>query len=64
MFEEIKGNERYSRLQFRYASFWVHFVDLPRICFNRKWAEDLGNAVGSFERVDLDKEEYEVGESL
>lgn len=45
VFEEIKGNERYSRLEFRYASFWIHFTDLPRVCLNRKWAKKLGNAV-------------------
>lgn len=64
VFEEIKGNERYSRLEFKFASFWIHFTDLPRVCLSRKWAERLGNAEGEFERLDLDKMETEWGDSL
>lgn len=63
-FEEIKGNERYSRLEFRFAAFWIHFMDLPRICLCRTWAEKLGNAVGEFERVDLDELEREGADSM
>lgn len=45
LFEEMKGGERYSRMKFRYASLWIHFLDLPRVCLNRKWVEALGRLI-------------------
>lgn len=64
LFEEIKGNERYSKIEFTYASFWIHFLDLPKICLSRKWVKALGNEVGTFKRVDIDKMERDKGESM
>lgn len=64
IFEDIKGHERYATINFRYPSFWIHFINLPRICFSRKWATVLGNSVGIFERVDVDEHGKCVGETL
>lgn len=64
LFKEIKGNERYSKIEFRYASFWIHFLYLPKFYLSRKWVKALCNVVGTFKRVDIDKMERDKGESM
>lgn len=64
LFEDPKGNSSVIRLKFRYASFWVQFLNLPRVCFCRKYAEALGNSIGAFEYVETDDNGKASGESL
>lgn len=33
IFEELRGNYSLNSIDFRYVSFWVHFLNLPRVCF-------------------------------
>lgn len=64
MFEEPKGANRVSNYDFRFINFWVRFHDLPMVCLCRKWAEVLGNSIGTFVEVDLDKEDKSWENSL
>lgn len=64
LFEEPEGRISITELEFRYAYFWVHFHKLPRVCFCRKYAEALGNAIGTFEAVDMDAAGNIGGETL
>ena len=36
-------------------SFSMHFYDLPLVCFSRSMTKVLGNAIGSFEKVEADE---------
>lgn len=64
LFEKPKGNSGINALEFRYAQFWFHFHNLPAVCFSRKYATELGNAIGTFVKVDLNEKEQEWGETL
>lgn len=54
LFEDVKGVSKIEELEFRYASMWVHFHNLPMVCFSREWARVLGNIVGEYEKADLE----------
>lgn len=62
LFDEPKGN--CNIIAFRYVSFWIHFHNLPRVCFCRKYAEVLGNAISIIERADTDEYGKMEGETL
>lgn len=64
LFEDLKGGCSIEEIEFRYVPFWVHFHNLPRVCFCRKYAEALGNSIGIFEIVDLDDQGKIKGETL
>lgn len=64
MFEEPRGWSSISSLEFRYSYFWVHFHNLPRVCFFKKYAIALGNSLGGFEAADCDEDGKMEGESL
>lgn len=57
LFEDLKGYKSISNLDFKYASFWIHFNNLPLVGFTRKIVGVLGNMVGEFEKVDPEEEE-------
>lgn len=61
---KIQRETNINNLEFRYASFWIHFHNLPPICFCRKYTEALGNAIGEFEDVVTDDSGKISGESL
>lgn len=64
LFEDPKGETNINKLEFRYAPFWIHFHGLPPVCFCRKYAEALGNAIGEFEEVLTDGNGKISGENL
>lgn len=64
VFDELDGNTSINALNFRYAFFWTHFHGLPRVCFYRKYAEALGNFIGTFETVEVNEQGNISGETL
>lgn len=64
LFEEPKGNSSIEELDFRYVDFLVHFHNLPRVCFCRKYAEALGNSIEKFMEAESDEKGKMEGENL
>lgn len=64
VFEDLKGVSKIEELEFRYASIWVHFHNLPMVCFTRKLARILGDIIGEFERTDIEEESRKTEKTL
>lgn len=64
LFEEPKGNCSINALEFKYALFWVHFHNIPRVCFCRKYAEALENTIGVFKGMEAYDNDKISGELL
>lgn len=57
IFEKPKGSCNVESLEFKFVSFWVHFHNLPSVCFCKKYGMAYGNSIGEFEDIEWD--EYE-----
>lgn len=65
LIRRTKGGEcNLNSINFKFISFWIHFHNLPRVCYCRKYTEALGNAIGVFEEVETDEDRKARGESL
>lgn len=64
LLEEPKANCNFHELEFRYASFWLHFHELPFACFSKKMAIAIGNMIGQFEKVETDEDGRCWGQTL
>lgn len=64
IFESPKGQSHSSTLEFRYVNLWVHFHNLPMVCYSRKYAVVLGNAIEEFLDVELNDNGNTLGETL
>lgn len=62
--EELRGDNSVEELEFRYAFFWVHFHNLPRVCYCRKYTKALGNSIGTFEEAEEDERGRMSGEKM
>lgn len=62
--DEPKGSCSVEELEFKFVSFWIHFHNLPRVCFCRKYVVALVNSIGSFEAAKVDENDKLEGETL
>lgn len=51
-------------MEFKYATFWVHFCELPMDLYNLSMVERLSNAIGRFEEYDNGGRGFDWKESL
>lgn len=64
LFEDLKENSSIEELEFKYVEFWVHFHNLPRVCFCRKYAVALAKSIGEFVEAESDEKGKMEGETL